>query len=167
VQAPAAAPSTAPAGRTEARGDVLFELNGTLRVGDVSVIHPGASSFRRAAANSAGAAAALRDEQKRRQYRLQGSTGYLFVPLTLETYGRLGKPLMSLLGDVGQLAADRGQGLFTKQQFVQGVLRELSVCLCRYNAMLERGVAGFFVKASGFAIKHGLTRPTADVSDSD
>jgi hypothetical protein len=33
--------------------------------------------------------------------------------------------------------------------------------------MLERGVAGFFVKASGFAIQHGLTRPTADVSDSD
>jgi hypothetical protein len=53
------------------------------------------------------------------------------------------------------------------QQFVHGVLRELSVCLCRYNAMLERGVAGFFVEAGGFALKHGLTRPTADVSDSD
>jgi hypothetical protein len=60
---------------------------------------------------------------------------------------------MRLLGDVGQLAADWGQGLFTKQHFVQGVLRELSGCLCRYNAMLERGVAGFFVKASGIAIK--------------
>jgi hypothetical protein len=47
---------------------------------------------------------------------------------------------MRLSGDVGQRAADRGQGLFTKQQFVQGVLRELSVCLCQYNAMLERGV---------------------------
>jgi hypothetical protein len=74
----------------------------------------------------------------------------MFVPLTLETYGCLGKPLMRLFGDVEQLAADRVHGLlrsFTKQQFVQGVLRELSVCLCQYNAMLERGVAGFFVKA--------------------
>jgi hypothetical protein len=36
---------------------------------------------------------------------------------------------MRLLGDVGQLVADRGQGLFTKQQFVQRVLRELSLPL--------------------------------------
>jgi hypothetical protein len=38
------------------------------------------------------------------------------------------------------------------------------VCLCRYNVMLERGVAGFF-KASDIAIKHGPTQPSADVSD--
>jgi hypothetical protein len=105
-----------------------------LQVGDVSAIHTGASTFRCAAENTAGAAAARLDEQKRGQYRFQGSTGYLIVPLTLETCGRLGKPLMRMFGDVGQLAADRGQGLFTKPQFVQGVLRELSVCLCRYNA---------------------------------
>jgi hypothetical protein len=70
---------------------------------------------------------------------------------------------MRLLGDVGQLAADRGQGLFSKPRFVQGVLLDLSACLCRYNAMLERGVAGFFVKASGIALKHGLSRPSAHV----
>jgi hypothetical protein len=80
-----------------------------------------------AAANTAGAAAPHRDEQTGCQYQRQGSTGYSF--LTLETYGRLGKPLMRLLGDVGQLAADWGQGLFTKQQFVRGVPRELRVGL--------------------------------------
>jgi hypothetical protein len=53
---------------------------------------------------------------------------------------------MRFFGDVRQLAVDQGQGLFTKQQFVQGVLRELSVCLCRYNAMLERGVAASLSK---------------------
>jgi hypothetical protein len=90
VQVLAAASVAEPAGRTEARGDVLFELNGSVQVGDVSVIHPGTSSFRRAAAHSAGAAAAHRNEQKRHHYRRQGSTGYLFVPLTLETYSRLG-----------------------------------------------------------------------------
>jgi hypothetical protein len=67
----------------------------------------------------------------------------------------------------GKQAAERGQGLFTKQQFVQGVMRELSVCLCRYNATLECRLAGFFIKASGIAIKHGLTRHSADVSDMD
>jgi hypothetical protein len=66
----------------------------------------------------------------------------------------MGKPIVNvrLLGDVGQEAADWGQGLFTKQHFVPGVLRELSVCLFCNNAMLERGVAGFFVQASGIAI---------------
>jgi hypothetical protein len=33
--------------------------------------------------------------------------------------------------------------------------------------MLDRGVAGFFVKASGIAIKHGLARLLGDVSDLD
>jgi hypothetical protein len=65
-----------------------------------------------------------------------------------------------------QLAADRVQGLFIKQ-FIQGVLRELGVRLCKNNAMLERGVAGFFVRASGITIKHGLTRLLADASDMD
>jgi hypothetical protein len=76
----------------------------------------------------AGAAAVPRNEQKLRQYRRQGSTGYLLVPLTLERYGHLGKHLMRLLGDAGASAAERGQR-FTKQQFIQGELRELSVCL--------------------------------------
>jgi hypothetical protein len=65
---------------------------------------------------------------------------------------------MRLLGDAAELAAECGQGLFTEQQFVQGVLRELSVCLRHYNAVLEHWGAGYFVKASGIAIKHGLTR---------
>jgi hypothetical protein len=73
---------------------------------------------------------------------------------------------MCLLGDVGQPVADRGQGVFTKQQFVQRVLRELSLPLpIRCDARV--GVAGFLLKGSGIAIKHGLTRPSADVSDMD
>jgi hypothetical protein len=43
----------------------------------------------------------------------------------------------------------------------------LSVCLCRYDAMLERGVAGYFETVSGIAIEHSLTLPSADVSDMD
>jgi hypothetical protein len=88
-----------------------------LQVGDVSVIHPGTSTFHRTAANTAGATLAHHDKQKRWQYRRQGSMGCLFVPPTLEKYSRSGKPLMPLLANVGQLAADRGQGLFTKQRF--------------------------------------------------
>jgi hypothetical protein len=50
---------------------------------------------------------------------------------------------MRFLGDVGRLGPDQGHGLFTKEQFVDGVLQDLSVFLCCYNATLEHGVAGF------------------------
>jgi hypothetical protein len=46
-------PSTQ-AGNTEAQGGALFELGSKLQVGDVSIIHPGAHTFRRAAASTAG-----------------------------------------------------------------------------------------------------------------
>jgi hypothetical protein len=49
----------------------------------------------------------------------------------------------------------------TKEQFVLGVLRELSVSLCKTNACLVHGVSGFFVRAS---IRHGRSRPTVEVS---
>jgi hypothetical protein len=41
----------------------------------------------------------------------------------------LGQPPLQLLGDVAAQAAECGWGIFTKQQFVQVVLRGLSVCL--------------------------------------
>jgi hypothetical protein len=89
------------------------------------------------------------------------------VPLTLETHGQSGKAAINLLGDVWAQASEWGQALFTKQQFVQGVLQELCVCLFQDNAMLDWGVAWFFGKASGIAVKHGLSRPTVDVAHSD
>jgi hypothetical protein len=70
-----------------------------------------------------------------------------------------GQPKKQRLGNVGAEAANRTQSLFTKQQFVKGVPYKLSscLCLCRYNAMQEGGVAGIFVRASGIAIKPGLS----------
>jgi hypothetical protein len=88
------------AGRAEARRDVLFELDGMLQVGDVSIVYPGAHTFRQAAARTVGAAADVCDKKHH-----QGSIGCLSVPLTLEVYGRFFKPLLQLLGDVGAQAA--------------------------------------------------------------
>jgi hypothetical protein len=72
-----------------------------------------------------------------------------------------------LLSDIGNLAVSSGDGLFTKEQFISGVLQELSVSLCKTNARLEHGVNGFFVRASRVCIRHGQSRPTAEVSDWD
>jgi hypothetical protein len=85
------------------------------------------------------------------------------VPLTVETFGRLGKPLMKLIMDVSDQATQHGNGTFTREHFVTGVLRELSVCLCRCNASLEQAVAGCFVLVSGGSYSPGLDQPMAEV----
>jgi hypothetical protein len=141
--------------RAEARGDILYVLTNELQVGDVSVVHPGAAQYLRAAA-----ATAQRDDEKRAQNH-QGEWGaYRFTPLSEETFGRLGTPMMRLLSDIGNLAVSSGDGLFTKEQFVSGVLQEISVSLCKTNARLEHGVSDFSVRAIGVCIRHGRSRPT-------
>jgi hypothetical protein len=87
------------------------------------------------------------DSDKRAQYRQDKRGAYRFTPLSVETFGRLGAPLMRLLSDIGNLAVSRGDGLFTKEQFVSGVLQELSVGLCKTNARLE----GFALGMAGAA----------------
>jgi hypothetical protein len=144
---------------------MLEVLNNELCVGDVSIIHPSAASYRRAAAATGGAVAASREAQKQPRCHDSELTGYHFGPLSAETHGRLGKPFMTLISDLGDLAVGRGEGTFTKGQFISGLLREISVHLCRFNARLEQGVSGFFAKARGHCLRHGRTQPTADVED--
>jgi hypothetical protein len=143
--------------RAEARGNNLYVLTNELQVGDLSIVHPGAAQYCRAAT-------AQRGIEMRAQYRQDEWGAYCFTPLSVETFGSLGAPLMRLLSDIRNLAVSRGDGHFTKEQFVSGVHRELSVSLCKTNAGLQHG---FFVRASGVCIGHGRSRPTAEVSDWD
>jgi hypothetical protein len=53
--------------------------------------------------------------------------GYDCVPFSVESYRRLGKPVMKLLHDLGDKAA--GPGGVTRVSFVAGALHELSICL--------------------------------------
>jgi hypothetical protein len=85
---------------TGARGDLLFSLEGQQCVGGVSVIHPGASTYCAVAAKTDGGAATRWDADKTALNRGYGVGCYRFVPLTVETFGRLGKPLMKLITDV-------------------------------------------------------------------
>jgi hypothetical protein len=71
---------------------------------------------------------------------------------------------MKLITDVPDQATQHGNGTFTRELIVSGVLRELSVCLCRHNASLERAVAGCFVQVSGGSYSQGLDQPTAEVA---
>jgi hypothetical protein len=149
------------------RGDILYEVTNELQVGDVSIVHPGAARYRRAANATPGAAAAQRDTEKQALYRQDEWGTYRCMPLSVETFGRLGTPMMRLLSDIGNLAVSSCESPFTKEQSVSGVLRELSASLCKINACLKHGVSGFFVRASGVCIRHGRSRPTAKVSEWD
>jgi hypothetical protein len=148
---------------TGACGDLLLSLEGQQCMGDVSVIHPGASTYCAVAAKTDGGAAAQRDADKTALYQGCGAGCYRFVPLTVETFGRLGKPLMKLVTDVSDQATQHGNGTFACEQFVTGVFRELSVCLCHRNASLERAVAGCSARFSGGTYSPGLDQPTAEV----
>ena len=65
--------------------------------------------------------------------RLSDVAGYEFVPLAVESFGRLGKEAARLLNDLGDVAAD---GCASKDTFVRIVRQELSCALCKGNAQL-------------------------------
>jgi hypothetical protein len=81
----------------------------------------------------------------------------------VETYRRLGKPLVKLITNIGASATQQADDTFKRNQFMMGLLQDLSVCLCRQNANIERAVSGCFVRVSGGACLQGLVQPTADV----
>jgi hypothetical protein len=51
--------------------------------------------------------------------------------MSIETYGSLGAPLMDRIRRIGCKAAECSDFSICSAQFVSGVLRELSVSLCK------------------------------------
>ena len=89
-------------------GDILALFPRRLTVADISVIHPGADTYVSAAATTAGAAAKDRDDKKHQKYNRAGSAVYRMVPLSHESYGRLGQPAIQLLNELAILASSSG-----------------------------------------------------------
>ena len=100
-----------------------------LTVANVSVVHPAADTYVRAAAAAAGSAAKLRDDQKYAKYSRSGSAVYTLVPLSHESYSRLGQPASRFLNELANLASSTGA--VDKSSLIDSALQELSVSLCR------------------------------------
>jgi hypothetical protein len=130
-------------------------------VGDVSVTHPAAASFAGGAARTTRFAAAAQDASKRRAYR-QVSSALPFVPMS-ESFGRLGAPALTLLGDLADQAVQAGRPGLSRAPFILRALQELSVALCRGNASLCRSGAYVAARAAGRTPMRGLARPLAEV----
>jgi hypothetical protein len=111
-----------------------------ISITDISVIHPLSMNIISWAATMAGAAASHCDQQRRTAYAQVEPHGYGFVPFSVEAYGRLGQPAMTLLHLlVDKAAGPRG---VTRASFVHGALRELSMGLCRGNFLAYRASVG-------------------------
>lgn len=146
-------------------GDILAMLPHRLTVTDVSVIHPGADTYVRAASSSAGSAARTRDAQKFAHYSRAGSAVYRMVPLSHESYGRLGQPASKLLNELANLASSTGA--VEKPRFVESALQELSISLCRGNHRVVTAYAALNARMTGSALIPGLPVPTTDASAMD
>jgi hypothetical protein len=104
----------------------MFVLPRRLVVGDFSVIHPAAASFAGGAACTPGFAAAARDASKRLAY-WQVSSALPFVPMLVESFGRLGVPSLTLLGDLADQAVQAGEPGLSRAAVNSEALRELSL----------------------------------------
>ena len=140
---------------------ILVVLPDGLRIVDVSVIHPASDGNATAAATTAGAAAEQRDREKISKYRLADPTGYDFIPLSTESFGRHGRPAMVFLKKLADYAASTGS--VDAESFVTNSLRELSIGLCRGNAVVYRGGLSALARVTGRVVCPGNDRPTAEV----
>jgi hypothetical protein len=125
------------------------------------ITHPSGVANRAAAATTDGAAAARRDREKRRTYGQLEPNGYPLIPFSIETYGRLGKPAISFLGQLGlSLEAKEAGRMVSKSGFVAAAIRELSVGLCRGNYQMYGASLGLLAGVSGRGFREGAAHPT-------
>ena len=113
-----------------------------------------------AASRKEGSAAEVRDQQNGAKYERADPHGYAFIPLSIETYGRLGKPGMELLNKLGDRAAEGGAD---KSVFVANALRHLSIALCRGNAVICKRSLTVMARLSGEKFLGGMLVPSGEI----
>jgi hypothetical protein len=87
--------------------------------------------------------------------------GYPFIPFWVETYGRLGKPAISFLGQLGLEAKEAGRKV-SKSGFVAASIREISVGLCWGNYHMYRASLGLLAGVYSRGICEGAAHPTEE-----
>jgi hypothetical protein len=91
------------------------------------------------------------------------SSGLPFVPLSVESFGRLRASALSLLRALADHAVQTGGPGLSQDVFISGALRELGIALCRGNACLGRSSLYNLTRVSGRAPLRGLSCPSAEV----
>jgi hypothetical protein len=91
------------------------------------------------------------------------SSALPFVPMSLEFFGRLGAPALTLLGVLADHAVQAGGPGLSQAPFISGAFQELSVALCRGDATLCWSGAYVATRAAGWTPIRGLARPSTEM----
>ena len=105
-------------------------------------------------------AARVAEENKRRSHAAGGTKGYRFVPFAIETYGRLGRAAVAVLGE--WLDAAAGNGAFDRQAYLRQVKLELSISLVRGNARPFKKFVGVLTRGIGQRFVEGMDVPVLE-----
>ena len=147
------------------RGDVLTTMpDGQVTVLDIVVSHPAAASYVQRASKETGATALQAEQTKHRSFEQRvGGGGYDFVPVSIESYGRLGRETARLLSKIGDVAATRGR--VPKAVFVRAAHQRISCALARGNAEVYFHAGNLLVKQAGQAYLPGQRIPIGGCVD--
>ena len=157
--------------REDARGDVLLAMPQGMLVLDVNIVHAPAVAFLEgtvatdSSAGVDGAAAAIREKDKEDKYRRDIDGGaYEWVPVVMESGGRLGKGYMRVLNRLAMIAAE-SDGL-EKHVFVRRAQEALSVARERGNGYVWNQGLQAMAYGGGRCFQTGLDRLTKELGGS-
>ena len=136
----------------ESRADILLALQDALTVENVSVVQLLQRHFAMQLL-AWKVASGLIDYAKRAQNDNSDPLRNASVPLSTQTFGRLGKPAMELINKPAECAS--AGGILFEDGFVVNALRELSVGLCRGNCVLYKRSLDTLARVSGNAFRAG------------
>ena len=147
------------------RGDILAVMpSGRVVVLDCVVTHPAAATYARAASRTPGSAALRAEHSKRQEFQQFGDgAGYEFVPLAMESFGRLGQAASRYLSELGDIAAAGGR--VSKSSFVRSARQELSCALCRGNGRMYFEATFNIARAAGRSFMPGCEVPVDEAGD--
>ena len=102
--------------------------------------------------------------QKRRAWEgnLGGGGGHKFVPVAVESWGRLGQDMSRFLFELGDVAAESGG--VSKAILVRSAHQRISCALVRGNAQVYYQAMTLLVRQSGRAFTAGLPLAVGEIS---
>jgi hypothetical protein len=127
--------------------DVIHLDRGTgMHLSDVSIGHPAADSYVRAASKTDGWVIARAERSKNTKYKQKvEAAGWHFHPLIGETEGRWSEAVARLLRDLARLVAETAENnsTFVRNRMVDRGWKDLACTLQKFNAymILSRSVA--------------------------
>jgi hypothetical protein len=127
----------------------------------VSMIHPRCPTYAAAASQTRGAAATVRDRSKYQAHAGHLQPGHTFSPVSVETYGHLGKPIMWYLRSLSDIALARSL-VVSRGSFLASAHRELSVALVQSQGYVYHSCTLLLAKASGWQVLPGADPPFLD-----